>query len=60
MDIYKAYQNNPPHWFVSNAIYMVTGSTLSKEPLLDTEEKRANFCDTLVERTKTLGWTLHA
>jgi putative transposase len=39
---------------------MVTGSTLSKKPLLDVEEKRANFCETLIERTKGLGWSLHA
>jgi putative transposase len=39
---------------------MVTGSTLSKEPLLDAEEKRANFCEALIERTTVLGWVLHA
>ncbi len=60
MDIYKTYQHNPPHWFVSNAIYMVTGSTLSKEHLLGAEEKRANFCETLIERAKVLGWVLRA
>ncbi len=60
MDIYKTYQHNPPHWFISNAIYMVTGSTLSKEHLLGAEEKRANFCETLIERAKVLGWVLHA
>ncbi|HEY5729244.1 MAG TPA: transposase [Anaerolineales bacterium] len=60
MDIYKPYPHNPPHWFVSNAIYMVTGSTLYKKPFLDNEEKRANFLETLFERTKIWGWVLHA
>lgn len=60
MDIYKPYPHNPPHWFVSNAIYMVTGSTLYKKPFLDTEEKLANFCETLFERANILGWALHA
>jgi len=60
MDIYKPYPHNPPHWFVSNAIYMVTGSTLYKKPFLDKEEKRANFLEILFERTKVLGWALHA
>jgi putative transposase len=60
MDIYKPYPHNPPHWFVSNAIYMVTGSTLYKKPFLDKEEKRANFLKTLFERSNILGWVLHA
>ena len=35
MDIYKPHLNSPPHWFVSNAIYIVTGATLHKKLLLD-------------------------
>ena len=34
-DIYKVYPHNPPHYFVPNAIYMVTGSTLYKKALID-------------------------
>jgi len=60
MDIYKPYPHNPPHWFVSNAIYMVTGSTLHKKQYLDKDEKRANFCETLIEQASLLGWVLHA
>jgi len=60
MDIYRPHKNTPPHWFVSNAIYMVTGSTLHKKPLLNADMKRANFCETLMERAHILGWTLHA
>ena len=60
MDIYKPHLNSPPHWFVSNAIYMVTGATLYKKLLLDSDVKRANFCQTLIERTEILGWELEA
>ncbi len=57
---YKTRPNTPPHWFVPNAIYMVTGAVLYKQPLLNTDEKLANFCETLMERAKMLGWTLDA
>jgi len=60
MDTYKPHKNSPPHWFVSEAIYMVTGSTLYKQPFLDSDEKRANFCQTLIERASIMGWVLQA
>jgi putative transposase len=60
MDIYKPHPNTPPHWFVSDAIYMVTGATLYKEPFLDSDAKRANFCETLLERAIVLGWSMKA
>jgi putative transposase len=58
--IYKTRPNTPPHWFVPNAIYMVTGAVLYKQPLLNTDEKLANFCETLLERAKMAGWSLEA
>ena len=60
MDIYKPHLNSPPHWFVSDAIYMVTGATLYKKPFLDSDAKRANFCETLLERANSLGWSIDA
>jgi putative transposase len=60
MDIYKPHLNTPPHWFVSNAIYIVTGTTLHKTPLLDSNAKLANFCETLLERAHILGWSMQA
>jgi REP-associated tyrosine transposase len=60
MDIYKPHKNSPPHWFVSNAIYMVTGSTLYGKPLLDSDAKLINFYETLVERASILKWTIAA
>ncbi len=59
-DVYKPHLNTPPHWFVSNAIYIVTGATLYKKLLLDSDSKRANFCETLIERAGILGWSLEA
>jgi putative transposase len=39
---------------------MVTGATLYKKLLLDSDAKRANFCQTLIQRTGILGWELEA
>jgi putative transposase len=58
--IYKTRSHTPAHWFVPNAIYMVTGAVLYKQHLLDTDEKLANFCETLMEHAKISGWTLEA
>jgi putative transposase len=60
MDIYKPYIHSPPHWFVSNAVYMITGSTLYGKPFLDSDAKLINFCETLMERASILKWTVKA
>ncbi|MBL8079537.1 MAG: transposase [Anaerolineales bacterium] len=59
-DIYKPHLHTPPHWFVSNAIYIVTGSVIDKKPLLDSDAKLGHFCETLIERSKILNWSLEA
>lgn len=60
MDIYKPHLQSPPHWFVSSAIYMVTGSTLYGKPLLDSDAKLINFYETLMERASILKWLVEA
>jgi putative transposase len=60
MNIYRPHKNTPPHWFVSNTLYMVTGSILYGKPLLDSDEKLSNFCKTLFERAKILNWEVEA
>jgi putative transposase len=59
-DIYKTYLHNPPHYFVPNAMYMVTGSILYKQHLLREEMKKEFFLRTLFERANQLGWELEA
>lgn len=59
-DLFTAPQHTPPHWFVPNALYMVTGATLNKAPLLDSVAKRQHFCETLFARAQALNWTLEA
>jgi putative transposase len=58
--IYKTRPNIPPHWFVPNAIYMVTGSVLYKKPLLNSADKLEYFCETLIEHAGLAGWSLEA
>jgi putative transposase len=58
--VYKTRLHASPHWFVPNAIYMVTGAVLYQQSLLNTNEKLTNFCETLVERANILGWILEA
>jgi len=59
-DIYKVYQHNPPHYFVPNAMYMVTGAILHKQYLLSESKLKGFVLQTLFERAKLLGWNLEA
>ena len=59
-EIYKTYLHNPPHYFVPNAMYIVTGAILHNEHLL-TESRRKEFVlQTLWERSSLLNWNLQA
>jgi putative transposase len=60
MDIYKPHLYSPPQGFVSNAIYIVTGSTLDGKPLLDSDAKFINFYESLLERADFLKWSIEA
>jgi putative transposase len=59
-EIYKVYPHNPPHLFVAGAIYMVTGATLYKAPILHTDPNKVLFCSVLFERAQIVGWELQA
>jgi putative transposase len=59
-EAYKACPHNPPHLFTSCAIYMITGGTLSSRLLLDSDAKKAHFCETLFQRAAILEWNIEA
>ena len=59
-EIYKVYPHNPPHLFKPCAIYMITGATLYKRPLIDSESKKIYFCKILFQRIKKFSWSLEA
>jgi putative transposase len=60
MEIFKEYRHYPPHLFRSNAIYVITASTINKLHLLNSSEKNKFFCETLFKRTSLHNWKLEA
>ncbi len=58
--IYKVYLHNPPHYFVPNAMYMVTGSILHKQHLLSEDRRKEFFLQTLFKRANLLFWNMEA
>lgn len=59
-DNYKVYPHNPPHYFVPNAMYMVTGAILHNQNLLSENRRKELIIQTLLERSLLLGWNLEA
>lgn len=59
-EIYKVYPNNPPHYYLSNAMYMVTGAILQKKSIIVSNAFKSFFLHTLFERADHLGWALQA
>ncbi len=57
---YISHPHMPPHLFVPNAMYMVTGSVYGKKRLINSSRKLSYFCDILKERTLLEGWILEA
>lgn len=59
-DIYKTYPHNPPHYFVPNAMYIVTGSLLYKKRLLTDDKRKSLVLEILLERAAHWDWELEA
>jgi putative transposase len=59
-DIYKIYLHAPPHYFVPNAMYMVTGAILAKRHLLTEDRRKEFFLKTVFEKANHFGWTMEA
>lgn len=59
-ETYKKYLFNPPHYFVPNAMYMVTGAILHNQHFLNEDKKRQFLLETLFDRSKLLGWEIQA
>jgi len=59
-DIYKVYLHTPPHYFVSNAMYMVTGAIVHKQHLLSEDRRKEFFLKTLFEKATLFGWIMEA
>lgn len=57
---YKVYPHNPPHYFVPNAIYMVTGAILHNQHLLFEDRRKQIVFDVLLSRSQALDWNIKA
>ena len=57
---YKTYLHNPPHYFVPNAMYIVTGAILHNQHLLIENKRKEFVLQALLERAKLLNWRLQA
>ncbi|HEX5839094.1 MAG TPA: transposase [Anaerolineales bacterium] len=57
---YKVYPHNPPHYFVPNAIYMVTGAILHNQHLLFDDRRKQIVLEVLLSRSQALGWNMEA
>lgn len=58
--VYKTYLHAPPHYFVPNAMYMVTGSIVHKQPILQNDKHKEFFLQTLFEKATLFSWELEA
>jgi len=54
------WPHGPLHLFAPNTFYMVTASTLYKQPIFNTREKLHMLQDTLFEAMRAYGWKLQA
>jgi putative transposase len=59
-DIYKTFPHSPPHYFISNSFYIVTGSLLYNKHLLIDNKRKLLVCEILFERANHWGWELEA
>ena len=60
MDIvYKTYPHNPPHLFVPNANYFITGATLYKIHYLKTATIKEEVRRYMFKSFTHFGWHIH-
>ena len=55
-----SWHHAPPHRFLPDQTYMVTGSTWQKARLFHGPARLALLCSVLLTRAHDLGWILHA
>lgn len=59
-DIFKPANNNPPHLFRANAIYLITASTYQKEPIIYPDDRKALWQDAFLMAAKLYDWVVIA
>lgn len=59
-DIFKKAQNNPPHWFRPNAVYMITASTYQKDNLIHSPERKTQWLNAFLKAANIYNWRVIA
>ncbi len=57
-EIYKVYQHNPPHLFIPNAKYFITGATYLKKDFLASENGKIKLLDSIKKGGEKYLWIL--
>jgi putative transposase len=58
--IFKPGLHNPPHLFVANAFYMLTGSIYQSENLIQSAKRKEEWRDTFYASAKIYKWQVSA
>lgn len=57
---YKTYKHNPPHLFIPNTKYFVTGAILNHYKLLHSEKAKEKLFDYILKSAAHFDWNLEA
>lgn len=58
--IFKVYLHTPPHYFIPDAMYMVTGAIVYSQHLLNEDRRKEFVLQALLERAAQLDWNIQA
>ena len=58
--VFKRYPHNPPHLFVDNTWYMITGATYKKKPLFASDGAKQLLLDITIDFYSRHNWQIKA
>ncbi len=58
--IFKTAPHTPVHLFQANAIYMITGATYQKQPIMKTDTRKNQWSISFIKSSEIYGWDVIA
>jgi putative transposase len=58
--LFKTAPHNPPHWFVPNALYMLTAAIYRGVDLIESPKRKTQWRDAFYESAKIYQWQIIA
>lgn len=58
IEVYKTYKHNPPHLFIPNSQYFITGSTYLKKKYLKDDKTKEHLLDSFKKAFEEYNWIL--